>query len=85
MSASLFGSDFPGRAPALRPVSPPFQGSLLDAAAERLAIDSGRNVAQVRLELLHGVPDDDGPAVWRCRCGGTIGPRATGRCDRCER
>jgi len=71
MSASLFGDAFPGRAPALRPVPPPFQGSLLDAAAERLAIASDRNVAQVRLELLHGVPEDDGPAMWRC--------------DRCER
>jgi hypothetical protein len=78
MSAALglFGEGV-ATAASLRPVPVAVPLSLLDAAAERIALDSGRNVAQVRLELLHPPAADDGEqGVFRCLCGRSLGRKA---------
>lgn len=59
--------------------------SLFDATAERLAYESGRNVAQVRTELVHG---SFAHAVQTCRVCGVpffAAPRVDATCNLCRR
>jgi hypothetical protein len=74
----LFGNERPFKRgiPATKPVAL----SLLDFAAERAALASGRPVSQERVEIANG---DDGPVGYFCICSGFIGANARGVCDRC--
>ena len=56
--------------------------TLFDYGAERAAIASGRPKSQEKAELLHPEKAPDFGALWYCICGGVIGKKASGKCDR---
>jgi len=59
--------------------------SLFEHTAERISYEGGRNVEQVRIELVHGTIDSH---VQSCeRCGGRFlaKPRVPAVCNLCER
>lgn len=70
-----------------RPETSPSKGvsvSLFDHAAEHIAYEGGRNVAQVRVELTHGTL---GHAVQSCvTCGAAFlaKPRTPATCNLCR-
>lgn len=56
---------------------------LFDAAAERVAMTSGRSKTQEKVELLHPERAPDWGALWACRCGSDIGPNPLDTCPAC--
>ena len=56
---------------------------LFAAAAERVAMTSGRPKSQELAELLHPEMAEDFGALWACICGGTIGMDPRGKCNSC--
>jgi rubrerythrin len=57
---------------------------LFDAAAERLAVRSGRPKSQERTELLHPEKAPDFGALWACLCGADL-PDPKKPCPACGR
>jgi hypothetical protein len=55
---------------------------LFDAAAERVAMTSGRSKSQERAELLHPDKAEDWGALWACVCGADLHD-VRGACPEC--
>lgn len=58
--------------------------SLFDAAAEGVALETGRNVAQVRSELVFGVAEHTVQTCKRCNVTFFARPRADETCNLCR-
>lgn len=63
ISRDLFGRD--GRITGLRAPAAPIQADLFTMAAETSALNTGRALSQVRIEMLRGLPPVAGSG-WRC-------------------